>query len=121
MPLDFPALLGRVYYRYPSYLIDAVTEHESGNRLVAVKNVTVGEEFFQGHFPGIPIMPAVFQIEALTQFARVDAEARAIVQLRCFAGLSLDEAADVQGVSRCTAARLWAYARAWLGERLQRD
>ena len=52
--LDFPALLGRVYYRYPSYLIDAVTEHESGKRLVAVKNVTVGEEFFQGHFPGSP-------------------------------------------------------------------
>ena len=52
MPLDLPALLGRVYYRYPSYLIDVVTEHEPGNRLVAVKNVTVGEEFFQGHFPG---------------------------------------------------------------------
>jgi RNA polymerase sigma factor (TIGR02999 family) len=59
--------------------------------------------------------------EALTQFAQVDPEAHAIVQLRCFAGLSLDEAADVQGVSRRTAARLWAYARAWLGERLQRD
>ena len=71
MPLDLPALLGRVYYRYPSYLIDAVTEHESGNRLVAVKNVTVGEEFFQGHFPGTPIMPAVLTIEALTQLAAV--------------------------------------------------
>ena len=71
MPLDLPALLGRVYYRYPSYLIDAVTEHESGNRLVAVKNVTVGEEFFQGHFPGSPLMPAVLTIEALTQVAAV--------------------------------------------------
>ena len=71
MPLDFPALLGRVYYRYPSYLIDAVTEHESGKRLVAVKNVTVGEEFFQGHFPGSPLMPAVLTIEALTQVAAV--------------------------------------------------
>ena len=69
--LDFPALLGRVYYRYPSYLIDAVTEHESGKRLVAVKNVTVGEEFFQGHFPGSPLMPAVLTIEALTQVAAV--------------------------------------------------
>src|SRR4030095_7572804 len=65
------ALLGRVYYRYPSYLIDAVLEHESGNRLVAMKNVTVGEEFFQGHFPGSPLMPAVLMIEALTQVAAV--------------------------------------------------
>ena len=71
MPLDLPALLGRVYYRYPSYLIDAVTEHEPGNRLVAFKNVTVSEEFFQGHFPGSPLMPAVLMIEALTQVAAV--------------------------------------------------
>jgi 3-hydroxyacyl-[acyl-carrier-protein] dehydratase len=71
VPLDLPALLGRVYYRYPSYLVDAITEHESGNRLVAVKNVTVSEEFFQGHFPGSPLMPAVLMIEALTQVAAV--------------------------------------------------
>ena len=55
----------------PSFLIDAVTEHEPGNRLVAVKNVTVSEEFFQGHFPGSPLMPAVLMIEALTQVAAV--------------------------------------------------
>jgi UDP-N-acetylglucosamine acyltransferase len=71
VPLDLQALLGRVYYRYPSYLFDAVTEHKSGNRLVAMKNVTVGEEFFQGHFPGSPLMPAVLMIEALTQVAAV--------------------------------------------------
>jgi UDP-N-acetylglucosamine acyltransferase len=69
--LDVPALLGRVYYRYPSYLLDAVTELDSGKRVVAVKNVTVGEEFFQGHFPGSPLMPAVLTIEALTQTAAV--------------------------------------------------
>ena len=71
MSLDLPALLGRVYYRYPSFLIDAVAEHESGRRLVAVKNVTVNEEFFQGHFPGVPLMPAVLMIESLTQVAAV--------------------------------------------------
>jgi len=69
--IDLPALLGRVCYRYPSFLVDAVTEHESGRRLVAVKNVTINEEYFQGHFPGSPLMPAVLMIEALTQVAAV--------------------------------------------------
>ncbi|MBI4888167.1 MAG: acyl-ACP--UDP-N-acetylglucosamine O-acyltransferase [Acidobacteria bacterium] len=68
---DLPDLLDRVYYRYPSFLIDAVAEHEPGRRLVAVKNVTVSEEFFQGHFPGSPLMPGVLMIEALTQAAAV--------------------------------------------------
>jgi UDP-N-acetylglucosamine acyltransferase len=69
--IDLPALLDRVYYRYPSFLIDGIAEHEPGVRLVAVKNVTVNEEFFQGHFPRQPVMPAVLMIEALTQVASV--------------------------------------------------
>jgi UDP-N-acetylglucosamine acyltransferase len=48
-----------------------VLEHEPGRRLVAAKNLTVGEEFFQGHFPGQPLMPAVLMVEALTQAATV--------------------------------------------------
>lgn len=71
MSLHFPALLSRVNYRCPFLLVDAVTEHEPGVRLVAYKNVTVSEEFFQGHFPGAPLMPGVLMIEALTQAAGV--------------------------------------------------
>ena len=69
--LDIPELLDRLCYRFPSLLIDGVIEHEPGLRLVAVKNVTVGEEFFQGHFPGTPLMPGVLMIEALVQAASV--------------------------------------------------
>ena len=51
--------------------MDAVTEHETGRRLVAVKNVTVSEEFFQGHFPGAPLMPGVLMLESLSQVAAI--------------------------------------------------
>src|ERR1044071_8292835 len=52
-------------------LVDRITEHEPGRRLVAVKNVTVNEEFFQGHFPGAPLMPAVLMLESLSQAAAI--------------------------------------------------
>ena len=59
----------RLAHRFPSLLVDSVVEHEPGKRLVAIKNVTVNEDFFQGHFPHKPLMPAVLMIEALTQAA----------------------------------------------------
>lgn len=62
-------LLERLAHRFPSLLVDAVAEHEPGKRLVAFKNVTVNEDFFQGHFPSKPLMPAVLMIEALAQTA----------------------------------------------------
>ena len=69
--IDIPVLLDRLCYRYPSLLVDAVTEHEAGRRVVAVKNVTVNEEFFQGHFPGSPLLPAVLMLESWSQVAAI--------------------------------------------------
>jgi len=66
---NIPILVDRLCYRYPSVLVDAIAEHDPGRRLVAVKNVTVNEEFFQGHFPGAPLLPAVLMLEALSQVA----------------------------------------------------
>jgi UDP-N-acetylglucosamine acyltransferase len=61
--------IDRLCYRYPSALVDAVTDYEPGRRMVAVKNVTVNEDYFQGHFPGSPLLPAVLMIETLAQVA----------------------------------------------------
>jgi UDP-N-acetylglucosamine acyltransferase len=62
-------VLDRLAHRFPSLLVDSIGEHEPGKRLVAFKNVTVNEDFFQGHFPSKPLLPAVLMIEALAQAA----------------------------------------------------
>jgi beta-hydroxyacyl-ACP dehydratase FabZ len=65
--LDIGAILNTLPHRYPFLLVDRVTEMEENRRIVAIKNVTINEPFFQGHFPGRPIMPGVLILEALAQ------------------------------------------------------
>lgn len=71
MSINIAHALERHCYRYPPILVDNILSHEPGQRLVAVKNVTVNEEFFQGHFPGAPLLPAVLMIESLSQVAAI--------------------------------------------------
>lgn len=58
-------------HRYPFLLVDKVTEKEEGKRVVGLKNVTINEPFFQGHFPEHPVMPGVLILEALAQVGAI--------------------------------------------------
>jgi 3-hydroxyacyl-[acyl-carrier-protein] dehydratase len=64
-------VMRRLPHRYPMLLVDRVLECVSGERIVALKNVTMNEEFFSGHFPGRPVMPGVIILEAMAQTAGI--------------------------------------------------
>lgn len=65
--LTIQQILKLLPHRYPMLLVDRVLELEEGKRIVGLKNVTANEPFFQGHFPGAPVMPGVLIIEAMAQ------------------------------------------------------
>ncbi|MBC7857945.1 MAG: 3-hydroxyacyl-ACP dehydratase FabZ [Burkholderiaceae bacterium] len=67
--LDIHQIKQYLPHRYPMLLVDRVLDWEAGKRITAIKNVTINEEFFNGHFPHKPVMPGVLMIEALAQTA----------------------------------------------------
>ena len=65
--ISIEEIMDIIPHRYPFLLVDRITELEAGKRAVGFKNLTMNESFYQGHFPGKPIMPGVLQIEAMAQ------------------------------------------------------
>ncbi len=68
---DIKAILARLPHRYPFLMVDKIIEYTEAKRIVGIKNVTINEPFFQGHFPGEPVMPGVLQLEAMAQVGAI--------------------------------------------------
>jgi len=79
--LDITKIQEILPHRYPFLLVDRIESVENGRKAVGIKNVSANEPFFQGHFPGHPVMPAVLVIEAMAQVGAV-----AVLQMPEFAG-----------------------------------
>ena len=71
MPMDIKTILDLLPHRYPFVLVDRILEFEKGKTITGLKNVSMGEPFFQGHFPGEPVMPGVLILEGMAQVGAV--------------------------------------------------
>jgi 3-hydroxyacyl-[acyl-carrier-protein] dehydratase len=95
LPIGVEQIAALLPHRYPFLLIDRVTALEPGKQITALKNVTVNEPFFQGHFPGHPVMPGVLIVEAMAQAAGVLvklSERNDLAQIKVFYLVKVDKA-----------------------------
>ena len=90
--MDIKEIQKLLPHRYPFLLVDRIIDIEPGIKAVGIKNVTINEDFFQGHFPGHPIMPGVLIIEALAQVAGVLAFRSGISEGKSVYFMSIDKA-----------------------------
>jgi UDP-3-O-[3-hydroxymyristoyl] N-acetylglucosamine deacetylase/3-hydroxyacyl-[acyl-carrier-protein] dehydratase len=87
--MDIRRILDTIPHRYPFIMIDRVIDFKSADELVALKNITINEPYFQGHYPGNPVMPGVLQIEAMAQAAgilmlrRISSEGKTALFMSC--------------------------------------
>ncbi len=71
MPIDIRGILDLLPHRYPFIMVDRIIDVEKGKTITGLKNVTMGEPFFQGHFPGEPVMPGVLILEGMAQVGSI--------------------------------------------------
>ena len=69
--IEIKEIMSMLPHRFPFLMVDRVVEIELGKRIVGIKNVSIGEPYFAGHFPGVPVMPGVLMVEALAQCAGI--------------------------------------------------